>query len=485
MTLRPLLLSLTLASAAMAQEKPNIVFILADDMGYDSISINNPAMGPLKTPHIDRLAGQGMNFTDAHSGSSVCTPTRYALLTGRYCWRSRLKSSVLWDYARPLVEDERLTVAEMLKKQGYHTGMIGKWHLGLNWYDREGKLANADLKDSDAMFRRDKGAKRLRAVQASIDFSKPTTGGPNSHGFDYWFGVDLPNMPPYLFLENGKTVGTPTVMKPKSMFGHDGLMLEGWELENILPTLAKKSTEWIHSAAKQKQPFFLYVPLTSPHTPISPSKEWQGKSGVSRYCDFVMETDAVVGQIVQAIDDAGIADNTLVIFSTDNGTTGGAAKMKQHHQQGVNLMNQLRGFKAQIFEGGHRVPMIVRWPGKVAAGSTCSELVGLTDFMATTADLLGVTLPEDAAEDSFSILSLLTGKAESLPNRPLVVNHDIRGNFAIRKGKWKLIPGAESAELYDLEADLKESNNVAASHPELVKELQETLQRYQESGRSK
>ncbi|BDS07189.1 arylsulfatase [Oceaniferula spumae] len=480
-----ILASLALATTLSAKEKPNIVFILADDMGYDSISVNNPAMGPLKTPHIDKLAAQGMNFTDAHSGSAVCTPTRYSLLTGRYCWRSRLKRSVLWDYARPLIEDDRITVAEMLKKEGYSTAMVGKWHLGLNWYDSDGKLANADLKDSDNMFSRNEGTKRVKEAQAKIDFSKTTTGGPNSHGFDYWFGVDLPNMAPYLFMENGKTVGIPSVMKPKSMFGHDGLMLPGWKLENILPTLGEKSVEWITSAAKNDKPFFLYVPMTSPHTPISPSKEWQGKSGIDAYCDFVMETDAVVGQIMKALDDAGVADKTLVIFSTDNGTAPAGAKFKLLEKHGVDLRKHLKGHKAQIADGGHRVPMIVRWPGKVEPGSTCADVVGLTDFMATTAEILDIKLPENTAEDSFSILPLITGKAKTLPNRPLVVNHDIGGNFAIRKGKWKLIPGKKGVQLYDMEADLKESKNIAQEHPEVVEMLQTTLDRYKKSGRSR
>ena len=473
---------LALLPAAHARaEKPNIVFILADDMGIDSVSANNKAMGPLKTPHIDRLISQGMNFTDAHSGSAVCTPTRYGLLTGRYCWRTRLKSHVLWSWGAPLIKPERLTVAELLQQEGYTTGMVGKWHLGMTWFDKEGKPANAHLKLTDAAFR-EESAERIAAVGRSIDFTKALRGGPIDHGFDYYFGVDVPNFPPYLWIENDKTVGIPTVPKPKKMFGSPGPMLPGWKLEEILVGLSEKAVSWITEQAKQEKPFFLYLPLTSPHTPIAPSKDFQGKSGISKYGDFTMETDWVVGQVMKALKETGQADNTLVIFSADNGTAG-SADFKELESKGVDLRHNFKGQKCQIHEGGHRVPFVVRWPGKIQTGSICDETICLNDFMATVADLLDVPLPQNAAEDSTSILKLFTGEATSLPERPGVVNHSIGGQFAIRKGKWKLIPKPK-LQLFNLDADPKESRNVAASHPELVKEMTETLESYQKNGRS-
>ncbi|MFK7851500.1 MAG: arylsulfatase [Akkermansiaceae bacterium] len=463
-----------------ASEKPNIVLILADDMGFDAVSAHNDAMGPLKTPAIDKLIEQGMNFIDAHSGSAVCTPTRYGLLTGRYCWRTELRKEVLWDYGRPLIEPERLTVAELLKKDGYTTGMVGKWHLGLDWYDSEGKLANSEIRIEDAVWKSKESAKRIRACAQRIDFSKPITGGPVDHGFDYFFGVDLPNMPPYAWIAGDRLTALPTLPKPDSMFGTEGPMVPGWQLEEILPTLAQKSTEWIRKQAKSEKPFFLYLPLTSPHTPISPSRDFKGKSGTTAFGDFLIETDWVVGQIMKALNDAGVSENTLLIFTTDNGTAA-ACNFRALEKYGIDLRRTLKGIKSQIHEGGHRVPFVVRWPGKIKAGSTCKEVIGLNDFMATMADLIEMELPKDAAEDSTSILPLLLGETETLPDRPLVVHHDYKGNFAIRSGKWKLVGN----QLFDLETDLKETTNVAAEHMDLVEKMAAILKRYQEEGRSR
>lgn len=474
--------ALTLLADGYAQtEKPNIIFILADDMGIDSVSANNEAMGPLKTPHIDRLISQGMNFTDAHSGSAVCTPTRYGLLTGRYCWRTRLKSQVLWSWGAPLIEPERLTVAELLQQQGYATGMVGKWHLGMTWFDKEGKPANAHLKLTDASFRKD-SRERVAEVGRSVDFTKAVRGGPIDHGFDYYFGVDVPNFPPYLWIENDKTVGIPSVPKPKKMYGSPGPMLPGWKLEDILVGLGNKASSWITEQSKKDKPFFLYLPLTSPHTPIAPSKAFLGKSGITLYGDFILETDWVVGQVMKALEDSGQAGNTLLIFSTDNGTSP-QANFEELESKGVDLRHNFKGEKRQIHEGGHRVPFVARWPARIKAGSTCKQTICMNDFMATVADLLDVSLPENSAEDSTSILKLLTGEATELPNHPSIVNHSMSGQFAIRKGKWKLVPKPR-VQLFDLNADPKESRNVAASHPEIVKEMTETLEGYKKSGRS-
>jgi len=461
-----------------AQDKPNIIFILADDMSFDSVSANNEKIGEMKTVNIDKLIAEGMNFTDAHSGSAVCTPTRYGLLTGRYCWRTKLKSSVLWQYAAPLIEKERLTVAEMLQENGYRTGMVGKWHLGMDWRGADGEIVNGILELADASWKPGAPAQRVKAVADLIDYSQPITGGPTDHGFDHYWGVDVPNFPPYIWIKNDRIQGDPSTTKPDQMFGAPGAMLPGWKLEEILPTLAHKSSEWISQQSKNDEPFFLYLPLTSPHTPIAPSEQFQGKSGISTYADFVLETDWVVGQVLNAIEESGIAENTLVIFSTDNGTSPKAnfAELKKH---GVDLKNHFKGHKAQIHEGGHRVPFVVRWPGKVKPGSVCHETICLNDFMATAADIINFKLPKNSAEDSTSLLPLLTGEQTSLPDRSLVINHDIGGNFAIRKGKWKLVG---NSKLFDLEKDPKESTNVSASHPEIVSELSETLKHYRSGG---
>jgi arylsulfatase A len=445
------------------------------------VSANNNKIGDMKTPHLDKLISQGMNFTDAHSGSAVCTPTRYGLLTGRYCWRTKLKSQVLWEWGAPLIEKDRLTVADMVRAHGYSTGMVGKWHLGMDWYDSDGKIVNGDLQITDSFFRNDAVAERVRAVETRIDFTKSITGGPTDHGFDYFFGVDVPNFPPYVWIENDTPQGVPSTPKPKVMFGHPGPMISGWKLEDILPGLARKAGEWIAEQSTTDQPFFLYLSLTSPHTPIAPSKAFQGKSGISAYADFVLETDWVVGHIMDELDRAGVAGNTLLVFSADNGTSG-KANFKQLESHGVDLHNHFKGHKTMIHEGGHRVPFVARWPGKITPSSTCSQTICLNDFMATTADILDFKLPDNAAEDSTSILPLLCGEKTSLPNRPGVVNHDYGGGFAIRKGKWKLVG---TSKLFDLDADPKETKNVAGQYPEIVMELSATLKKYKESGRSR
>jgi len=476
------LVAVLLPSALLSAEKPNIVFILADDMSYDSVSAYNPQIGPMKTPHIDRLIREGMSFTDAHSGSSVCTPTRYGLLTGRYCWRTRLKSSVLWEWGPPLIEPERLTVAELLQAEGYKTGIVGKWHLGWDWYDAEGNVANGDLELSDSFFKKGAAGERIRAVEEKIDLTRPMTGGPTDHGFENYFGDDVPNFPPYGWIQNDRLESDPSEMKPDEMFGHPGPMVPGWSLESVLPTLAEEAAAWIRGSSQEDRPFFLYLPLTSPHTPIAPSEEFQGRSGAGDYVDFVIETDAVVGRVLQALEESGAADETLLFFSTDNGTSG-VADFPQLESHGIDLHYHYRGHKAQIHEGGHRVPFIVKWPDRIEARSTCDETICLNDFMATIADLLDVPLPNDSAEDSTSLLPLLTGEKIELSDHPMVVNHDIGGTFAIRDGAWKLVASG-TPSLYNLEEDPKETQNVIGEHPEQAAEMRAVLDRYKNEGRS-
>ncbi|MDH3998514.1 MAG: arylsulfatase, partial [Desulfuromonadales bacterium] len=341
---------------------PNIVFILADDMSYDSVSALNDKIGEMKTPQIDRLAKEGMIFDDGHSASSVCTPTRYGILTGRYCWRTALKKQVLWDYSSPLINDERLTMGEMLQAKGYQTGMVGKWHLGMAWPGKDGKVANRNISVTYRAYG-EKGKKRLADCEQNIDW-KGKIKTPRAYGFDYYFGVDVPNFAPYCWIENDHMVGTPTIPKPESIYGRDGIMQEGWQLDRILPTLAEKSVEYINEAAPKDKPYFLYLSLTSPHTPIAPSVAFRGKSGISVYADFVLETDWAVGQVLDAVEASGEADNTLIVFSTDNGTSS-KCNFKELKSKGVDLQNHFRGHKWHIYEGGHRVPLLVKWPRQI------------------------------------------------------------------------------------------------------------------------
>jgi len=474
---------ITICFSLLSKEKPNIIFILADDMSFDSVSANNDKIGNMKTPNIDKLINNGMNFLDAHSGSSVCTPTRYGILTGRYCWRTKLKSSVLWDYAAPLIGDTELTVAELLKQQGYTTGMVGKWHLGMIWRDGNGQILNNDLQLSDAMFRPGDSKKRIKKVEASIDW-KQKIGGPNDHGFDYFFGLDVPNFPPYTWIDNGFVVEKPSVQKPNNMFGHPGIMVDGWRLENILPELSRKSCDFIRRESNKSKPFFLYLSLTSPHTPISPSKSFQKISGISPYADFVIETDWVVGQVTQTLKDVNQLNNTLLIFTTDNGTSPKAnfAELKKY---GVDLHNNFKGQKAQIWEGGHRVPFVAHWPDKIRSGKINNTPICLNDFMATCAEISGFKLEDKHAVDSTSLLPLFMEK--KLLNRPSIIHHDIVGRFSIRDGDWKCIfplHKNEKYQLYNMKTDPKESRDLAEQMPEKVLSLGVKLQSYVKNGRS-
>ena len=472
------------STSAAKSSQPNIVFILADDMSYDSVSIFNDKIGNMKTPELDTLVRQGMHFTDAHSASAVCTPTRYGLLTGRHCWRTHLKKQVLWTYGMPLIEEEQLTIAELLREKGYHTGLVGKWHLGTGWRNKDGKFVFDGLQHDQKNYASSKA--QIAGLEKTIDFTKPFSGGPRDHGFDYFFGVDLPNMPPYTWLENRNAKYLPTVPKPDSMFGTPGLMKEGWVLEDILPGLTNKACDWIKESAKGDKPFFLFMPITSPHSPIAPSKSFQGRSGISNYADFVMQTDWSVGQVLKALEASGEADNTLVIFSTDNGTAP-AANFKELESKGVDLHNHFKGHKSRIDEGGHRVPLIMRWPAVIKQGTKNDQTVCLNDFLATFAEMTGRQLAAHEGVDSHSIWPLIAKAKKHSPDHPHVVSHSYWGQYSIRDGDWKLIFPLKKKgpfTLYDLKNDIKETNNVAENHPERVKEMTALLKAYVENGRS-
>ena len=453
--------------------KPNIVVILADDLGYGDLSCFNAA-SKIQTPFSDALAKEGMKFTDAHSSSAVCTPSRYSLLTGRYAWRTRLKKGVLNGYDEPLIDDGRPTVANLLKQQGYNTACIGKWHLGLSW-----------------TFKND-------TTKTDVDYTKPIKNGPNSLGFDYFFGIAASlDMPPYIYIENDHTIGVAGVTKK---WGRSGAAEKDFEAENCVPDFTAKAVGYIKEQSAKKQPFFLYMPLPSPHTPIVVSKQFKDKSGVTEYGDYVLETDWAVGQVMKALEAAGVANNTLVIFTSDNGFAPYVLKTWDVEALGHKPSADFRGYKSDIWEGGHRVPFIARWPATIKAGTTCSATICLSDIMATAAGITHAALPAQSAEDSYNILPYFTGS--TTPIREATVHHSINGQFAITKGKWKLelspgsggwtAPRNEEAvkqglpalQLYDLSTDIKEQNNVQAEHPEVVKELTELLERYQKEGRS-
>jgi arylsulfatase A len=462
---------------------PNIVLILCDDLGYGDVHALNPERGKIPTPNMDRLAAQGMSLTDAHSGSSVCTPTRYGILTGRYAWRTRLQSGVLYGFSPPLIEAKRLTLPRLLRQSGYRTAAIGKWHLGLTFAAAPG----VTFDDSDNAAR-----------HGQFDPAKPIADGPLSRGFEYFFGISASlDMPPFAYIEGDCFTEAPVATKK---WLRSGPAAPGFDAEAVLPEITRRAAQFIEGASSSRQPLFLYLALTSPHTPILPTKEWQGKSGVSAYGDFVMETDWALGEIMGALDRTGLATNTLLFFTSDNGCSP-AANIPQLEAKGHFPSASFRGYKADIFDGGHRIPLLARWPGRIKPGSSSSQLVCLCDLMATCADLLGLSLPPDAGEDSASLLPLLLGRAEA-PVHDAIVHHSINGSFAIRQGPWKLelcpdsggwsapIPGSAEArklpagQLYDLGRDISERTNVWQQHPEIVARLTHLLERYIGNGRS-
>jgi arylsulfatase A len=463
-----------------AEMPPNIIYILADDLGYGDVSAMNPGAA-WETFQIDRIAREGIRFTDAHTGSAVCSPTRYGVLTGRYAWRSRLKEGVLWSWDEPLIQQGETTVGTLLQEKGYTTAGIGKWHLGLDWQYQ------AQSPDS-------------------VDFSKPVTGGPNTLGFNYFFGITASlDIPPYVYIENDRPTMVPVkYTRDTSEYGwwRNGLTGDDFVHEQVLPVLTEKALSFIdhHLASKPEEPFFLYFALPSPHTPILPTGEFLGKSGTNPYGDFVLQVDHTVGQILQSLEIHGIADHTLIIFTSDNGCSP-AANYKELAKYGHNPSYIFRGTKADIFEGGHRVPFMARWPGHIKPGGVNKQVICLTDLLATVADITKASIKPAAGVDSYSLLPALLGESD-LSVREATVHHSVNGSFAIRKGPWKLIlcpdsggwsdpkpntPEAKqlpSYQLYNLETDIGETENLLNHYPDVVKELSALLKQYIENGRS-
>jgi arylsulfatase A len=483
--------------------KPNIICFLVDDMGYGDASCLNPN-GRIQTPNMDRLARDGMIFTDAHSSSAICSPSRYGILTGRYNWRSTLQQGIVWKYGKPLLAADRLTLPGFLKRHGYRTACIGKWHLGWDWpFTAEAAdfQPGEEHRNADGEYEAT-NAQRVRWREA---FSQPIAGGPTTRGFDSYFGVDVPNWPPYCYIENDRTVGIPSEFLPARL--SHGLLGSGsgpampyWHFEQLLPMWAKKADDYIREQAAATQPFFLYLPMTSPHTPLAVNFPWIGKSGLNNpYADLMLETDHVFGQVMASLEKHGVADNTLVLFASDNGFARyvGADQLEA---QGHRPSAGFRGYKSDAWDGGHRIPCIARWPGVIPPGSTCDQLVCLTDLMATCAEAVGEPLPPHAGEDSVSLLPLF--RNPTAPVRDHVVNHSGAGKFALRDNEWKLVlcPGsggywslkdAEAArdglplvQLYNLRDDPGEQHNLHAKHPERVKALVARLKQLVADGRS-
>lgn len=470
---------LSLLSCTEKQKQPNIIFILADDMGYGDVSYfdNN---SKLKTENLDRMAQEGVVFTDAHSSSSVSTPTRYGILTGRYNWRSTLKNDVLYGYDKALIPADRETMASMLRKNGYTTAGIGKWHLGWDWDN-------------------------IDAGKDKVDFSKPVQNGPTTRGFDYFYGFcGSLDMAPYVYIENDMPTSLPdreTVNEGKYSWWRKGPTGADFVHEEVLPNLVDRACNYIKEKAKADQPYFLYLPLPAPHTPILPTEEFRGKSGIGEYGDFVLMVDAMVGKVLQAVKESGEDGNTIVVFTTDNGCSP-AAGIKEMEAQGHRPNSIYRGHKADLFDGGHRIPCILRWPEGTKPHEV-RQTVCLTDFYATFAAINGYKLMDSEGEDSYNLLPAIVSETEIDPIREATVHHSIDGQFTIRQGDWKLLLSASSGgwsaptptdtlaldslppiQLYNMKDDPSETTNVEAEHPEIVSRLRALMAKYVREGRS-
>lgn len=455
-------------SQLYSQDKPNIVYIICDDLGYGDIQALNPEKGKILTPKVDAFAKESMIFTDAHSASAVCTPSRYAVLTGRYAWRSRLQQGVLsgGDEVEPLIAEDVITVPKMLKKAGYNTAAIGKWHLGFDYVDDNGK--SYDIYE---------GKKMIGPPVGAI-----VPNGPITRGFDSYIGFH-------------HSRDMQTVIQ-------DNKVIDKMPPVQMLQFLANHAEDYIANAATKKDPFFMYLALNSPHSPVVPSKKWQGKSGMGAYADFVMETDDVVGRVLKALKNSGLEKNTIVFFTSDNGCSAPVSKAwKLEKEYGHFPSAEFKGYKSDIWEGGHRIPFMVRWPKTIEANSKNDKLICQTSLMATCAEIVDADLADNTGVDSYSILPLLKNK-KAKSDYKLVVHHSINGKFAIRSKKWKLelTPGSggwtspkdvaakknglPDIQLYNMITDKEETTNVYKEHPKLVKKLTKELMEIVENGRT-
>ena len=464
-------------------DKPNIIYILADDLGYGDLSIYNKN-SKIFTPNIDSIGDEGMVFYDMHSTSSVCTPTRYSILTGEYAWRTRLKYGVLWSYGEPLINEDKNTVASMLKKYGYTTSVIGKWHLGLGWVTKNDiSEINSDIRDSGL----------IRDINEDlIDFSKNPTFGPPQNGFDYSFILPSSlDIPPYLYLENNKflnpvnkyTDGNKPNIDASGAFWRPGPMAEDFDINQVLPIFFDKSKKYIEKTQKEDKPFFLYLPLPGPHTPWLPDSSFKDSSEAGEYGDFVKMIDFYVGNLLDHLKSLNLEKNTMVIFTSDNGPYWWPESiLKFNHKAALDL----KGMKGDIYDGGHRIPFMVKYPGVVKEKSTNSDVNSLASLMSTLGEMLGED-HNNIGIDSYSFYEALINVNHKSELNP-IIHHSSKGFFSLRKGKWKLIENlgsggfskpvyieAEKEEniysLFNMEDDISEANNLANKYPEIVKDL--------------
>lgn len=470
-----------------AAETPNIIILYADDMGYGDLGIQNP-VSKIPTPHLDQLAREGMRCTDAHSSSGICSPSRYALLTGRYHWRKF--HGIVNSFGPPAFSAEELTLPELLREHGYRTACIGKWHLGWDWQAIMKPGATPKKPGRDAEY-----------LAEDFDWSRTIPGGPLDHGFDHYFGDDVPNFPPYTWIKDDRVTEAPTepyVSDPKptegAAEGRPGPMVAGWKQDQVMPTLTTHAVEWIAEQEGTGHPFFLYFPWTSPHAPIVPTEEWQGKSQAGGFGDFMAQSDWTAGEVLRALDEHGFRENTLVIFSADNGPERYAYDRLRNYMH--RSMGPLRGLKRDIWEGGHRVPFVVRWPGVIPAGAVNDQLIAQIDLFATIAAIIGHELPETAADDSLNQLAILRGEPDARSPRREMVHNTNANHYAFRADDYVLIDaptGAVSqvppwfdaandymaddqpAALYDLSIDLAQRRNLIETEPERAVQLRQRL----------
>lgn len=507
---RPLVCMLGLAITGLATSscqkdsrarRPNVIIILADDMGYGDVTALNPE-SRIPTPRLDRLASEGLVFTDAHSAGSYCVPSRYGLLTGRYMWRTRLGSGGnLANFAGTLIEPGRLTIAELLRREGYYTGLVGKWHQGIDW-----KLHDESARDTIRVHPNYQDFD-------NIDFASPVVKGINDYGFDYSFATaGSAEMNPSTFIENNQVTVVPTLTsaevetKRGEWYGRDdNIIAEGYTMGGLVPTLSEKACEFVEEATRNHpdKPFFLYYAMTTPHNPIVPNQEFVGKSRAGAYGDFVAELDHHVGRLLDRIVELGIEKNTIVIFTSDNGPVDRTRGYREQWVRGdVNVYGHdsngpFEGWKSGLLEGGHRVPFFVRWPGKVKAGETRSTTVVFTDVMPTLAEMLNIKLDANTAEDGMSFFRALTGSERPDSFHEAIMHNRSDGVFAIRKGKYKLtVSGPRtnaqvvddsfpvSFVLHDLDSDVGETTDISGRHPEVVKEMHALLKEYVREERS-
>ena len=482
------------APAESSDPPPNILLILADDLGYGDIQAYQQA-SKIPTPHLNRLAEEGRSFTDAHSSCAVCTPTRYGLMTGRYSWRGKMQRGVLLGYGPTLIEKGRTTMAGMLQEAGYHTGVIGKWHLGVDWaireeFSREEAWAAA-LEGKTVDFPNNIDPKY-------IDFQQAVSNGPNDLGFDYSYILPASlDFEPYCYLKNQQLVAIPDSFTPGNdlntgytgAFWRKGRIAPGFEFEQVLPTFIDQAKAYLGERKQEKKPFFLYLPLAAPHTPWVPTAEYESRAQAGAYGDFVHMVDAKIGELLAHLDALGLKENTLVIFTSDNGPFWKPDLIEQY---GHRAAGSWKGMKADIWEGGHRVPFILRWPGKIPAGSSSDQLLSLTDVMASCAAIVNREIQAGEAEDSYNLLPAWLDRDSETPLRQQMIQQSSNGTLAIRHQNWKYIPmrgsggfskpktiepgpGEPTGQLYDLQSDPAESQNLFLQEPQKVAELSQAL----------